>query len=159
MLKTFFLTFVYFSFRCKREKSKLSYFLLCLLLFSPWWRKMRLFTSFTQKKKIEKNRRKKISFTGDDIPAGGWAWIHQGNCDPFFRCFSAKTTLCMSSIRSCVSVRLSVGPSFPSVGPSVHPVSIWNDEKRHFLCSDDDDIRHWLRDSQGQLKNDIKRHS
>ena len=51
--------------------------------------------------------------------------------------------------RSCPSV----GPSFPQ---SVCPVLFSNDEKRHFLCSDDNEIWHGPRDSQGQFKKDIK---
>jgi len=46
--------------------------------------------------------------------------------------------------------------SCPSVGPSVCPVLFSNDEKRPFRCSDDDEIWHAPRDSQGQFKNDIK---
>ena len=47
--------------------------------------------------------------------------------------------------RSCSSVR-----------PSVGSIIFSNNEKRHSLCSDDDEIRHGPRDSQGQFQNDIK---
>ena len=43
-----------------------------------------------------------------------------------------------------------------SVRRSVHLVLFLNDEKRPFLCSDDDEILHGPRESQGQFKNDIK---
>ena len=42
-----------------------------------------------------------------------------------------------------------------SVYPSVRPVLFSNDEKRHFLYSDDDESKS-SRDSQGQYKNDIE---
>ena len=51
------------------------------------------------------------------------------------------------------SVRRSVGPS---ARPSVRPVLFSNDEKRHFPCSDDDEISHGERQSRGQYKNEIK---
>ena len=44
-----------------------------------------------------------------------------------------------------------------SVRWSVGPVLFSNDEKHHFLCSDDNEIRHGPRDSQGQL-NMTNRH-
>ena len=51
----------------------------------------------------------------------------------------------------------SVGPSVrPSVGPSVCPVLFSNDEKRHFPCSNDDEISYGARESRGQYNNDIK---
>ena len=56
-----------------------------------------------------------------------------------------------------ISIRGHVRPSIhPSVRPSVCPVLFSNDEKRPFRCSDDDEIWHAPRDSQGQFKNDIK---
>ena len=51
--------------------------------------------------------------------------------------------------RSFRSVRL-------SVCPSVRPLLFSNDEKRHFPFSDDNEIRQGPRESQGQLKNDIR---
>ena len=51
--------------------------------------------------------------------------------------------------RSCPSV-------CGSVCGSVCPMLFSNNKKRHFLCSDDDEIWHEPRDSQGQFMNDIK---
>ena len=56
-------------------------------------------------------------------------------------------------MRLRISIR---GRVRPSVRPSVGPVLFSNDEKRHFLCSNDDEIQHGPRESQGQFKNDIQ---